>query len=398
MNSRKEYAYQRRRLGEQLRLDKKSISDRMHLHAEEEEQFQRKRLKEQLRLGKHEDDTGAVQQNIPAAEDNISVGLTEQLERLRHKVDLAVQTPSTNTSSLAIYNNGTNDKKSILDILANTHLPMPPREDASIFSLCLAPLAHFATSMFLLGAAAFYAIMSLLDVIWNDAKAKSCLAESGHLFRSCFDYTTKSFSTENRSHFFPRITDASKTFVIAFWYITKCIILRARHSKYSNQSLDAAIGSLRYGVYMARSMNVIWQRLMGRLQGIKGPRIDENSRQMETETRSTPKTWKRKMHLGHVLSSIKSSRAKQHYRQQSLQIQQQRVRLEKEYQGKLRALNQDRILLERERRALEEERSELICESMNLLAWCSAMGAGIDRTKVDASKQKGWGGWWRAWE
>jgi hypothetical protein len=106
--------------------------------------------------------------------------------------------------------------------------------------------------------------------------------------------------------------------------------------------------------------------------------------------------------LSRLLSSFKEAKAKRLHRKQTLQIEQQRTRLEAEYQAKLRALNQDKILLEREKRALEEERSELICESMSLIAWCAAVGAGNSSNTVSGEKQKqkglSLGGWWKAWD
>lgn len=388
-NNQKDYAYQRRRLGEQLRLEKKNYYDKLQQHAREEEIFHRKMLEQQLRPEKHNDVASGLLETTNSA-DNDSNSLNAKLEILRQEVDTSMQSPGLNSTSLVIYNESTTDKKTIFELLTNTHLPMPPREDASILSLCLAPVAHFLTAMFLLGVAAFYTIMAALDVLFNDTKTKTCLYEAGHVIKGCSIHAVESLSSENRAHFFSRIMNASRTFAIALWFITKCIILRAKHSKYANECLDAGTGSLRYGVFMVRSLNVVWQRLVDRLQGVS---VGRTALKKLKGSKTNGSGWKRKLHLSNAFASIKSSRAKQYYRKQSLQIQQQRARLDKEYQDKLRALNQDRILLERERRALEEERSELICESMNLLAWCSTMG-----TKADNSVQKGWGSWWRAWD
>jgi hypothetical protein len=136
---------------------------------------------------------------------------------------------------------------------------------------------------------------------------------------------------------------------------------------------------------------VLWKRFTKRAGGSR-----HNKKGVRIATKSPVKKWSRKLHLSRVLSSISSIRAKQRFREQNLQIDQQRTRLEREYLDKLRALNQDRLLLERERRSLEEERSELMCESLNLLAWCSAMAASGSSAK-DETDEKGWSRWWKAW-
>jgi hypothetical protein len=401
----REYAYQRRRLGEQLRLNK------MSLHSQRDYAYQRrrlgeqlrlnqKRLEEELRLGRSRDKTteqtdrveekSAMQ--LTAVVANKSDDLSVQLEILKKKVDMAVQPPPANTTSLSIYNKtltGTNN--SLLEMLSDTHLPMPPREDASLLSLCLAPLAHLASSMFLLVASVFYAIMSVLDVLWNDKMATSCIVETCHLVRSCGAHLWRSLSSDRKEHFFSRIMDASKTFLVGLWYVSKCIAIRATYSKYANECLDACTGALRYSVYAIRSTHALWKRFTERAGGSR-----QNKKDVRIGTKSPVKKWSRKLHLSRVLSSISNIRAKQRYREQNLQIEQQRTRLEREYLDKLRALNQDRLLLERERRSLEEERSALICESLNLLAWCSAMAASESSAK-DEPGEKGWSRWWKAW-
>jgi hypothetical protein len=372
----------------------------------DEEMFQRARLKDQLRFHKSQvariNNEKSKQPSVQLGEagDN-SNELNERLEHLRHEIEIAVRPPVANTTGLAIYD-ATKDT-SLLKMLQNTHLPLPPREDASILSLLFAPLAHLVSSAFLIGAMMFCAFMALLDVLLNDKKTKTCITETGHVWKSCFAQFSSSFTTNRRDQVLSTMTEASKTFLISFWYIAKCICIRATYSKYANDCLDAGTGALRYGVYAIRSINVFWQRVLCRIKGTSYQRdAFFTSKQVATKAKSPLQTQRRKFHLSRLLSSFKEAKAKRLHRKQTLQIEQQRTRLEAEYQAKLRALNQDKILLEREKRALEEERSELICESMSLIAWCAAVGAGNSSNTVsgEKQKQKGWslGGWWKAWD
>jgi hypothetical protein len=401
----REYAYQRRRLGEQLRLNK------MSLHSQREYAYQRRRLGEQLRLNqkqlkeeirlersreettKQTDRVEVKSAMQPTTVANRPDDMHVQLEILRHKVDMAVQLPPANTKTVSIYNEtATGTSKSLLEMISDTHLPMPPREDAALMSLCLAPLAHLTSSIFLLVTSAFYAIMSVLDALWNDDTVMTCMVEAGHVVRSCGSHVWQSFTSKRKDHFFSTMMDSSKTFLFSLWYVTKCIVVRATYSKYANQCFDAGTGALRYGVYAMRSTNVLWKRFIESAGGSKEIKMV----QMTTGAKSPTKKWSRKLHLSRVLSSIGSARAKQRFREQNLQIEQRRMSLEREYLDKLRLLNQDRILLERERRSLEEERLELICESVNLLAWCSAMASSGSNAKVDPD-EKGWSSWWKTW-
>lgn len=400
-----EYSYQRRRLGEQLRLTKKSYTA-LNLHdGGEEELFQRRRLAEQLRLYKkmgrravtthYEDDVESTTLKQNYTEQSKELRL--QLHQLRDLVDTAIQPPApSSNSSLVIYKESdkvvvASSAASLLELISNTHLPMPPREDASITSLCLAPLAHFVTSIFLFGAALFYAIMATLDTFWNDDKIKPCLNQTGHVMKRCLSHVYQCSSTKQ---IVSGIVESGKCFFVALWYMAKCIILRAQCSRYANECLDAGTGTLRYGVYMIRSFSVLWQRLVG---GIRGNY--KKNKEISTNTSEEPisNSPRRKFQLSRLLSSLQNSQARLLYKRQQIQLDQQRARLEHEYEEKLSRLNRDRIVVERDRVALEEERAELLCESMNLIAWCSAVGSsGSYATKEFESSKKGWSSWWKA--
>eukprot|EP00956_Cyclotella_meneghiniana_P022691 scaffold43183_cov66-Cyclotella_meneghiniana.AAC.3 len=410
----REYSYQRRRLGEQLRLTKKSsYSTALNLQKrDEEELFQRRRLAEQLKFDQQKGGTKRKAAVVTThyehdlEESNLKQNYSEQpnelhwqLQKLNELVDVAIYPPApSSNSSLVIYKETdkeevvtSNNTASLFEIMSNTHLPMPPKEDASITSLFLAPLAHLITSIYLFGAAVFYAIMAALDTLWNDDKIKPCLKQTGHVMKSCLRHVSNSSSTKQ---ILSGIVDSGKCCFVASWYMAKCIVLRAKYSRYANECLDTGTSSLRYGVYMVRSINVLWQRLVG---GIRGNNYQKNK--TTSVVKPVSKSPRRKFHLSHLLSSLQNSQARLLYKRQQIQLDQQRARLEHEYQEKLSRLNRDRIVIERERIALEEDRTELLCESMNLLAWCSsAVGSTGPPAAKEVESKKGWSSWWKAWD
>ncbi|KAL7503490.1 hypothetical protein ACHAWX_000590 [Stephanocyclus meneghinianus] len=342
---------------------------------------------------------------------NASDPLKMQLEQLHQLVDTATR-PSTasispesvNKNKTARYKNTTIATTSLVDFLANTHLPLPPREDASILSLVLAPIAHLATSLFLVCASLFYVVMAALDVLCNDEMTKSCLNQAWLVWTSCWSHA---FASTGQSAF-QKITEAGKTSISILWYIVKCIAIRAQHSKFANQCMDAGTGSLRYAVYAMRSLDVLWRNLIYRHRRPKNRcnfTAESKSESMKGKRMIVP-AWKRKLHLYRMQSSIRSAISKRVHKQQYLQLEQQRLRLEREYQEKLRSLNQDRVVLERDKRAVrdaqlqvEEERRKLLCESVNMLAWyfTAKSESSSDAAKDGRPEKDGWGlgRWWR---
>ena len=409
-----DYSYQRKRLEEQLRLNKRVHDGEklFNIHDGGVDMFQRKRLEEQLKYASiSNQDENKTEQTSARKDFSVDCdleGLHSQLANLHSMTDLAARPPlASNSTGLTIYNkvsrstNKKEDSVPLLKMLTSTHLPMPPREDASLPSLCLAPLAHFASSVFLLGAAAFYAIMSILDVVVNDAKTKSCLNEARHVCISSFVYLIHSFTAAHRTRVLSRIVESTRIFFVALWYSLKCTALRATRSKYADDCLETGTGSLRYAVYAIRSISVLWHRLMAtlRLNATENKKSSNPKQIFAAGTKpSSSQSWKRRLHVSRLISSIKESKKKSRDRRKHLQLKQQQARLEQEYKEKLRTLNQDRILLEREKRALEEERSELICESMNFLVWCSALTTESSSIVKTEESQKGWKSWWKAWD
>ncbi|KAL3784204.1 hypothetical protein HJC23_001403 [Cyclotella cryptica] len=429
-------SFQRTRLGEQLRLNrlsrqggKQPDGNRYIDNAHMLEMFQRARLAEQLRFEKNnkpssweqkEQVTGLSSSYLVTQQTklvkNASAPMKMHLEQLHQLVHVATR-PSSPMISIELvnknttsHNNTTIANKSLIDFLANTHLPLPPREDAPLLSLILAPMAHVVTSLFLISASLFYVVMAALDVLCNDDMTKSCLIQAGRVWTSCWSHLFSSTTGENGHNAFQKITEVGKTSIFALWYVAKCIVIRAQHSKYANDCMDAGTGSLRYAVYAIRSLDVLWRTVIDRYWRRKNRNnvtMDSKLKAKKAKLRLVP-TWKRKFHLYRLQSSIRNGISKRIHKQQYLQLEQQRLRLEREYQEKLCSLNQDRIALERDRRAVrdarcqvDEERKRLLCESVNVLAWYFAAKAESSSDAVEDSRPKsdGWGlgRWWKAW-
>ena len=362
--------------------------------------------------------------------------LQEQLEGLQSRVDEATSSPASRGciggSNLEV-STSTKAKPSSLSLqnfLSTTYLPLPPREDASFLSLTLAPMAHLVTAMFLFGAGAFYAVMAILDVIWNDNQdehsTRACLKEASSVVPKCLDYVFPYDDvklTRKRGAVLWRTMRAMQTSCIASFYAVKCIFLRAaKYSRYSSECMEAGTGALRYLVYAMRAASVLWSRAFESLKVYyQNRRYSKswNRRVGDTES-SSPRiernnTWKKRLIPLRIVSKITGSAARRVNRQRQLQAEQKLQVSEDMYNKKLRSLNLDRVALERDRQELQgaklqlkDERRKLLSEGVNVLAWYSAAmeaqqaAAAEGEEKVgkqqgdpNSQKKKGWP-FWRA--
>mmetsp|Transcript_37567 Transcript_37567/g.78690 ORF Transcript_37567/g.78690 Transcript_37567/m.78690 type:complete len:728 (+) Transcript_37567:81-2264(+) len=303
--------------------------------------------------------------------------LLKKLEGLRQTVEIATTSPSSITRSLAV------SLAKPTGILQFPSLPLPPREDASPLSITLAPVAHFLSSVFLLGAAAFYAVIAVMDVLWNDGDTKTCLKDASSVWKSCGGYAFPKAGVSRDWSTVRRIAKALQTSVIVSFLVTKCILMRAaKHSKYAIECMDAGTGALRYLVYAMRSIKVVWKRTVDSL--IVSFRKNKQSREISslasTEKKSNKlQTLRHRLNPLRALSDIKSTAAQESDQQRSLEEERKRLHSNDVYTNKMRLLNLDRVALERDRqdlfeaqRQLEIERGQLRIEGVNLLAWYSA--------------------------
>ena len=320
-------------------------------------------------LNEIDDDHGNV---APVVGDVTAVNQTEdvpgkmlsvKLERLHEMVTITTSSPADAPPATA----ASKPKFSLQKFLSSTNLPLPPREDASVLSLVLAPIAHLLTAAFLLGAAGIYAVTAVVDVLWNDTKdeysTRKCLKEASSVMPQCIDYVFPADSVNVQRSAFQRTLRALQTSCIASYYAIECIVVRAaKHSRFANECMEAGTGSLRYMVYAARSLNAIWIRAVDALVGSPKDKDQTNS----------SLSWTRRLNpIGAVSRRFNKER--------SLKEEQQRLRADELYNKKLRQLNLDRVDLERERKVLEEqqrqldfERRKLLGESVNVVAWYSA--------------------------
>lgn len=310
-----------------------------------------------------------------------------------HPSSTSIALPNSNMTSST-----TSKQRSIQHFLSTTHLPLPPREDAPVLSLLLAPFAYLLTAMVLLGTSIFYAIVALLDVLWNDDvdvgknySTKTCLNQAGYVWRGCWCHLFVRTSSGEKEHerqrdggWPQRSLEAIQTSFVALFYTVQCILLRAwQHSNYATESLDAGTESLRYLVFAVRSIDVVWKRFVNWLSlkrannNAEIAAINDQTTRVEGKRKLNP--WTRTFHLLRVVSSIRKATAERLNQQRSLQTKQQRLRSEREYQEKMRSLNQDRVMLEREQRELfdaqrqlEVDRRNLLCEGVGVLAWYSS--------------------------
>ena len=349
-------------------------------------------------------------------EDGPSIQLAAKLEKLRQMVTAATN-PSSFSLISAIASNNTSS--SIQSFLSTTHLPLPPREDASSLSLALAPVAHLLTSVFLLCTAGFYAAMAVVDVICNDddieCSTRACLRGTSAVLRGCWEYLFPEGGGRNdgldlRSAV-RRTTRALQTSSSASYYAGKCILLRSfRHSKFAIESLDAVTGSLRYLVYMIRSVNVMLTRAMDVVRRSYEYIIRWTSiciRSVKTLNYSaafgSSRSLIHKMKPLRVISNVKSATLKRVREQSYLQDERQRLGSDELYSKKIRLLNLDRVALERDRQQLQEswqqlefEKRMLLAEGVNVLAWYAAVGELAEREshkEVEKRKERKWIFW-----
>jgi len=355
---------------------------------------------------------------VNQTDDATSKQLSDKLEKLHQMVAIMTTSPSTRSIALSSTGKTTTANNttpfSIQHLLSTTHLPLSPREDASLLSLVLAPIAHVLSSMFLLGAAGFYAVMALLDVIWNDNKVgnstRSCLREASSVCKSCWKYVFPAAAAGNEvvnGSAVQRTLRALYTFVIAMFYATQCVFVRAaKYSKYANECMDAGTGALRYMVYALRSVKVLSIRVMDSLR-ISYRNKSQKNQNIEVTTTTAEKlaeklinlhSWKHKLNPLRLFSSIKSTAAqrKQHG-QRSLPVKQPNPPSDELYNTKLHLLNQDRVALERDRLELKEaqqqlelERGKLLNEGVNVLAWYSAASeAAVATEQTEKQEDRG---------
>mmetsp|Transcript_9993 Transcript_9993/g.18213 ORF Transcript_9993/g.18213 Transcript_9993/m.18213 type:complete len:532 (+) Transcript_9993:127-1722(+) len=303
--------------------------------------------------------------------------LLDKLEGLHQTVEIATTSPSSITRSLAV------SLAKPTGILQFPSLPLPPRGDASLLSITLAPVAHFLSSLFLLGAAAFYAVVAVMDVLWNDGETKTCLKDASSVWKSCGGYAFPKTGISRDWSTVRRIAKALQTSMIVSFLVSKCILIRAaKHSKYANECMDAGTGALRYLVYAMRSIKVVWKRVVDSL--IASFRNNHQNKEISSPTSTEKKSnnlqkWRHKLNPLRALSDIKRTAVQESDQQRSLEEERQRLHSNDVHTNRMRLLNLDRVALERDRqdlfeaqRQLEIERGQLRIEGVNLLAWYSA--------------------------
>ena len=313
-------------------------------------------------------------QNKHIISSNLSVNQTEDAsfeqqlhDKLDHLHNMVVIATSSSPSSSNV--NWKNASSTVQNLVLSTYLPLPPREDASFISLIVAPMAHLLSAMFLMGSAVFYAVIAVLDVLYNDDKddcsTRACLGTTSHVLRSCWDYMflDEASTAPKWRATAKRTIRAVQTSLLASFYAAQCTLMRAiTHSKYATACMDAGTGSLRYLVYVIRSVHVLWLRIVNAIQKLYSSqsRVEPNQRQSPLR----------------ILSNIRLSILRSSRNQRSLKDEQQRLRSNEMYNNKLRLLNLDRVNLERERhqlqeaqRQLEYEKRKLLAEGVNVLSW-----------------------------
>ena len=290
--------------------------------------------------------------------------------------------PSSNTTVSSVSSSSSSRLPTRLQtFLATTYLPLPPREDTPITSLLMAPFAHIITSLFLSGTMICYAILSVLDIVMNDNVeencTRSCMVKAMSIWKSCWNYL---FLQKQQDHggrgIVRRSLEASQISLLALFYTIQCAIVRAAtRSRYASESADAGVASIRYLIYAFRSMDVIWKRVVFSVRRRKGggnPVINESI-----------KKERRRFHLLRVISKIRTSAVRRINHQRSLLIKQQRMRAEKEYQDKVKYLNQDRLNVELDRQMIDTERANLLSEKIGLLEWYVVTREASDAVKTE---------------
>jgi hypothetical protein len=180
-----------------------------------------------------------------------------------------------------------------------------------------------------------------------------------------------------------RTMEATQTSLLALFFTFQCVVVRAAtRSKFASECSDAGVASLRYLIYATRSLNVLWKRVVSSLRRRIMGNNNSSSSSSSSSSRGIQKE-RRKFHLLRVLYNIRNSATRRINHQRSLLIKQQRMRAEKEFQDKLQSLNDDILAVEREKQRLDEDRTNLLREGVNLLAWYSMTKEASDALKVE---------------
>ena len=315
-----------------------------------------------------------------------------QLSKLHQMIADATSTSELD-ESVAISQRDTtsNSKVSLKTFLSTTYLPLQPREDASVLSLALAPVAHLLSSVFLFGSAVFYAVMSVLDMIMNDTDTRACLKETGSVMKSCFGYVFPQSKMKIQEGVAKRTIKAFQISLVASLYALQGVVVRAaRQSKYRHHVEDSATGALRYLVYTLRSVKVIWNRVTDK---VRRSFHESESQSKSSLTLANDIVGKHniKSRLHRVYSGIKG---KFSGKREGMEYQHD-MQPDELYEQKLR-LNQDRIVLERDKlqlqeaqRRLELEKGKILADGLNIVAWYAAVENKIG--KDDDKKRR----WWR---
>ncbi|KAL9185511.1 hypothetical protein ACHAXT_003288 [Thalassiosira profunda] len=328
---------------------------------------------------------------VNQTEDVTARMLREKLEGLQEMVTIATSSSADAPPAVS----ADKPKLSLQNFLSSTHLPLSPREDASALSLVLAPIAHMLTAAFLLGAAGIYAVLAVADVLWNDTQdthsTRKCLREASSVMPQCVDYVFPKEGANVQRSAFQRTLRALQTSCIASYYAVECIVVRAaKHSRWAHECMDAGTGALRYLVYAARSLNVIWIRAVDALVG--SPRNKDQANNLLS--------WTRKL-----LNPV-GAVSRRFNKQRSQKDEQRRLQSDELYTTKLRQLNSDRVALEREKRALKEgqrelefERRKVLGEGVSVLTWyaaareAAAEAEDSQEAKAPEKKKKRWSLW-----
>jgi len=307
--------------------------------------------------------------------------------------------PSNNSTAASVSSSSSRLPTRLQTFMETTYLPLPPREDTPITSLLMAPFAHIITTLFLSGTMVCYAILSVLDIVMNDNVeencTRSCMVKAMSIWKRCWDHlfqVQKQEDHEGRG-ILRRSLEASQVSLLALFYTTQCVIVRAAtRSRFASESADAGVASIRYLIYAFRSMNVIRKRVVSsvrRKEGGGGNTVINESIKKE----------RRRFHLLRVISKIRASAVRRINHQRSLLIKQQRMRAEKEYQDKVQSLNEDRLSVERDRKIMDTERANLLSEKIGLLEWYVVTREASDAVKAEweelDKKRKGGKRHWR---
>ena len=309
-----------------------------------------------------------------------------QLAKLHQMIAFATSFPGLD-ESVAISQRDTTSN-SLQTFLSTTYLPLQPREDASVLSLVLAPVAHLLSSVFLFGAALFYGVMAVLDMIMNDTDTRACLKETGCVMKSCFGYVFPQSKMKVQEGVAKRTIKAFQISLVASFYALQGVFVRAaRQSKYRHSCGDSATGALRYLVYALRSVKVIWNRVTNDVKRS----FQESKVQSKPSLTSANARDNIKSRLHRVYSGMKGKFSGQ---RKGMEYQQD-MQPDELHEQKLR-LNQDRIVLERDKlqlqeaqRQLEYEKGKLLVDGLNVMAWYAAVEDKIG--KDDGKKER----WWR---